>query len=116
MKKILSLILFLSLTFGAFAKDIDGTWKTSIQGPEGDFELTYVFKTKDGKLTGAIQTPFGNTEITNTKLNNKEFSFEVAFNEMVIKYNCKINDDGTITAKVTGTPMGDTEQILKRKD
>jgi hypothetical protein len=115
MKKLLPLILFLFVVSSTFAKDIDGTWKASIQGPEGEFELTYVFKVVGDKLTGVMQTPFGDTELSNTKFNNKEFSFDIAFNDMVIKYNCKINDDGTITAKVSGTPMGDNEMILKRK-
>jgi hypothetical protein len=114
MKKILPVILLLFIAATASAKGIEGTWKAKIQGPDGEMELTYVFKMTDGKLTGVLQSSFGDVEITNTKVNGKEFSFDIVFNEMTIKYNCTLTDDNTITAKVTGSPMGDTERILKR--
>lgn len=114
MKKLLPLLLILFVVTNAFANEIEGTWKTKIQGPEGDIELTYVFKMDNEKLTGVIQSSFGDTQITNTKINGKEFSFDISFNDMTIKYHCTLNEDNTITAKVTGTPMGDAELLLKR--
>jgi hypothetical protein len=115
MKKFLPVVLFMLIASSAFAKGIEGTWKTKIQGPEGDMELTFVFKMEGGKLTGVVQSPNGDMQITNTKVNGKEFSFDVSFNEMTIVHNCILKEDDTITMKVTGTPMGDTEMILKRQ-
>ena len=115
MKKILPAILFLLVASSGYAKGIEGTWKTKIQGPEGDMELVFVFKMAGGKLTGTVQSPNGDMEITNVIVNGKEFSFDVSFNDMTIKHNCTLKEDDTITMKVTGTPMGDTELILKRQ-
>jgi hypothetical protein len=115
MKKILPVILFLLVASGAYAKGIEGTWIAKMQGPDGDMELTFVFKMEGGKLTGVVKSPNGDMEITNTKINGKEFSFDVSFNEMTIKHNCTLNEDDTISMKAGGTPMGDMEMILKRQ-
>ena len=115
MKKFLPVVLFLLIASTGFAKGIDGTWKAEIQGPDGSFELTFVFKMVDGKLTGTVQSPNGDIAITNTKVNGKEFSFDVSFNDMTIKHDCILKEDDTIAMKVKGAPMGDSDVILKRK-
>jgi len=115
MKKILAVVMLLLVASGAYASGIEGTWKSKIQGPDGDMELTFVFKMTDGKLSGVVQSPNGDTEITNTKVNGKEFSFDVSFGDMTIKHDCTIQDDDTISMKVSGTPMGDTVMTLKRQ-
>jgi hypothetical protein len=113
MKKIFSVILVLLAASGAYASGIEGTWKAKM--PEGDMELTFVFKMTDGKLTGVVQSPNGDMPISNVKVNGKEFSFDVSFNEMTIQHNCILQEDDTISMKATGTPMGDMALILKRQ-
>ena len=49
MKKVLPVILLLLIATSSFATGIEGTWNTKIQGPDGDMELTFVFK-MDGQL------------------------------------------------------------------
>jgi|SRR5690606_8661281 len=115
MKKILPLILFVLIATTSFAKGIEGTWTANIQGQNGDMELTFVFKLTDGKLTGVVKSPNGDMEITNTQVNGKEFSFDVSFGDMTIKHKCTLNDDDTINMKVEGTPMGNSDMILKRQ-
>ena len=116
MKKILSVVILLLVASSAtYANGIEGTWKAKMSGPDGDMELTFVFKMTDGKLSGVVRTPNGDTEITNTKVNGKEFSFDVSFNDMTIKHQCTLQQDDTINMKATGTPMGDTALTLKRE-
>ena len=115
MKKILPVILFLLMASSCFATGIEGTWKTKMQGQGGDMELTFVFKMVGEKLTGTIKSPNGDIEITNAKIEGKEFSFDVSFNDMTIKHKCTLKDDDTISMKVEGSPMGDSEMILKRQ-
>jgi len=115
MKKIFPVILFLLVASAAFGKGIDGTWKTSMQGPDGAMELTFVFKMVDGKLTGTVKSPNGDLEIINTKVDGKQFSFDVSFGDMTIKHDCTLKEDDTILMNVKGTPMGDSEMILKRQ-
>ncbi len=116
MKKILPLILFLFVAATCFAGGIEGTWKAKMQGGDaGEMELTFVFKMVDNKLTGTIKTPNGDMEITNTKVDGKDFSFDVSFNDSKITHKCKLNDDDTISLKVEGSPMGDMQMTLKRQ-
>ena len=116
MKRILSVIILLLVASGvSYASGIDGTWAAKMQGPNGDMELTFVFKMTDGKLSGVVRTPNGDTEITNTKINGKEFSFDVSFNGMTIKHDCALQEDDTISMKAIGTPAGDMILILKRQ-
>lgn len=115
MKRILPLVLLLFMTASCFATGIEGTWKGKMQGGNGDMELTFVFKMDGEKLTGTVKTQNGDIEISNTKVNGNEFSFDVSFNDTTIKHKCKLNDDDTITMKAEGTPMGDMDLILKRQ-
>ena len=115
MKRILPVIMVLLLTSSVYANGIEGTWKGKIQGPNGDMELTFVFKMTGGKLSGVVRPPNGDTEITDAKVNAKEFSFDVSIDDMTIKHNCTLQEDDTISMKATGTPMGDMAMILKRQ-
>ena len=107
--------MFLLMASSCFATGIEGTWKSKMQGGDGDMELTFVFKMVGEKLTGVIKSANGDMEITNTKINGKEFSFEVSFNDTTIKHNGTLKEDDTISLKVVGSPMGDMEMILKRQ-
>lgn len=115
MKKILSVILFFLMTSSCFATGIEGTWKAKMQGPNGDMELTFVFKMAGEKLTGTVKSPNGDIEITNTNVNGKEFSFDVSFNDMTIKHKGTLKEDDTISLRIEGGPNGDSEMILKRQ-
>ena len=116
MKRILSVIILLLVALGvSYAGGVEGTWKAKMQGPNGDMELTFVFKMTGGKLSGVVRPPNGDTEITDAKVNAKEFSFDVSIDEMTIKHNCTLQEDDTISMKATGTPMGDMAMILKRQ-
>lgn len=115
MKKTLTVILFLLMASGCFATGIEGTWKAKMQGPDGDMELTFVFKMVGEKLTGTMKAPNGDLEITNTKIDGKEFSFDISFNGMTINHKGTLKEDDTISLKIEGAPMGDSEMILKRE-
>jgi len=115
MKKILPVILFFLMASSCFATGIEGTWKALIQSSDGDMELTFVFKMDGEKLTGTMTSFNGDLEITNTKIEGKDFSFDISFNDMTIIHNCTLKEDDTISMKVVGAPMGDMEMLLKRQ-
>jgi hypothetical protein len=113
MKKFLSVIVLLLAVSSVYAQGIDGTWVGS--APNGEMTLTFVFKVTDGKLTGVVKTPNGDSEIINTKIDGKKFSFDVSFNDMTIKHDCVLQEDNTINMKASGTPMGEMAMVLKRQ-
>jgi hypothetical protein len=62
----------------AFAADITGTWKGSIQTPGGAFENTLVLKADGAKLTGTLQGgPGGVQQIEEGKIDGDKVSFVV---------------------------------------
>lgn len=116
MKKILSVFVFVLIASYGFAAGIDGNWIANMKGPDGsEMAMTFVFKMDGDKLTGVVKSPNGDMPISNTKIEGKVFSFDVSFNDMTITHNCTLKEDDTISMKVVGTPMGDSEMILKRE-
>lgn len=116
MKTILSVFLCLMISIAGFAASIDGTWVGNVKGQDGnEIPITYVFKMDGEKLTGFVKSPAGEIEITNSKVEDKVFTFDISFNEMVMKHQCTLKEDDTISLKLVDSPMGDAELILKRE-
>jgi hypothetical protein len=110
------LISFL-LTFCLFAlvsaSNIDGKWKGSMQGPDGDMEMLFVFNViNTDSLAGTVQSPMGEIEIINGNVKGDVFSFDVQINDMIIHHQCKVLGD-SISMKVPGMQRGDMELVLK---
>jgi hypothetical protein len=96
---------------------IAGSWKGTMKSPDGnEMEIVFVFKMTGDSLSGTVNTFNGDMPISNSKVDGKNFYFEVAFNDMVIKHNCTLKDDGTISMKASGLPSGDMELNLVRKE
>jgi hypothetical protein len=116
MKTILTVFLFLSICSSSFAEGIEGTWKANLDGPNGSMEMTFIFKMEGTKLTGRVLAMENEMPISNTAVKEKEFTFDVAVNDMTISHICTLVDNDTIKMKTTGSPMGDSEIILKRQN
>ena len=93
----------------ASAEDVTGTWKASVETPNGNFDTTFVFKVEGTKLTGStsIQT-VGENPISDGKIEGESLSFTVnaSFNGTDIKLNYK--------GKVAGSEMKMTVDIPGR--
>jgi len=62
----------------AFAADVDGTWKGSLDSPNGPVEITYVLKADGAKLTGTTSGPDGSVlPIKDGKVDGTKISFAV---------------------------------------
>jgi hypothetical protein len=89
---------------------IDGKWIGKVNGPQGEFELTFTFKVDGDTLTGKNSSSMGEIDLTNGIVNGDEFSFDVDFQGMKISHNCKYLDDNTIDMKAN---VMDQEVIMK---
>ena len=107
------MILSLCVASLSFAQDISGKWSGKMQGPNGDMEMVFNFKVNADSLTGTAESPMGSLPISNGKMKDKEFSFDISFNEMTITHQCKILAD-SIVMKVVGMGGDSPEIILKR--
>jgi hypothetical protein len=73
MRKLVFLLAALSLT--AFAADVTGNWKASLETPNGSMEFTYVLKADGNTVTGTIQSQMGDMKIDEGKLDGEKISF-----------------------------------------
>ena len=86
------------LALRSFAGDPTGTWKWSVNGPDGTpLETTLKLELKDGKLTGLYSNQFGDAQIRNATFNDEVVAFEVERaldgNKFVIKGHGKLDGD-----------------------
>lgn len=110
MKTSISILMLLVFCFTINAQTLDGKWKGKMGTPDGDFELTFTFKTDETSLSGDVSSPMGTLTIENGKANGNEFSFDVNFNGQVISHSGKL--DGNIIK--LSMPMMDEPMELNR--
>jgi hypothetical protein len=94
------LVLFAAFALTASAADVAGTWKASMETPNGTMENTFVFKVDGAKLTGTLSSEMmGSQPISDGKIDGDNLSFAVKmdFNGNAFELNYK--------AKVTGNEM-----------
>jgi hypothetical protein len=113
------LFLIAALVTTASAADVAGTWKASIETPNGTFESTFVFKVDAGKLTGTVNSAqMGEAAITEGKLDQDDISFAIVQNfngnEFKISYKGKVSgNEMKLTIQVPN--MDQTFEITAKK-
>ena len=99
MKTSITVLLLLVLALTANAQKLDGKWKGTMSGPNGDFELTFTFKVVGDSLDGNVTSQMGNLPLENGKINGNDFSFDVNVNGQVFS-NSGILEGDTVKLKV----------------
>ena len=108
---LLGIVILLSAAV-SLAADLNGRWEGSMSTPNGDFSLVFNFKVQGNTLTGTVETPNGNADITDGKVDGNKFSFKTHAGDAEINHEGTLSGD-TIQLKVNG-PWGDSEMDLKR--
>jgi hypothetical protein len=89
--------------------EITGRWLSKFEVPNGEpMELTFTFKVDGEKLTGKVESPMGEIELTNGKVKGDEFSFDVDVGGNTIGHDCKISGD-EIKMKIKGFGGDDSQ-------
>jgi hypothetical protein len=97
-------ILMLTVIGIAFAADINGKWKGTLQAGDMTVEQNFAFKVDGGKITGTMSDQFiGETKITEGVLKGDDISFTVA---------AKTEQMGDVTLKFSGKVTGADEMKL----
>lgn len=119
------LVLMALFAMSASAADVAGTWKGTMSGgPQGDMEITFVFKAAGPALTGTVSNPMGGepNPISEGKIDGDSLSFVVAVdfggNSMKINYKGKVTgNDMKLTMTFPGFGGGDpmTMEIAAKK-
>jgi hypothetical protein len=109
MKRLLALMALFAVV--ALAAGVEGTWKATAEGPNGQMQRTFVFKVDGTKLTGETTSEMlGKSTIENGKVDGDNISFTIKAkfqdNEMTIQYKGQVKgDDLTLTST-----LGDSGQ------
>ena len=89
------LVLFAVFAFTASAADVTGTWKASLETPNGTFETTFTFKVDGARLTGKVASQMGESDISDGKTDGDDLSFNVVRNfqgnEVKLSYKGKVS-------------------------
>ena len=78
---------------------VDGNWNGTRETPNGALELNYTFKVEGSTLKGTLKTQFGEVPVDNGKIDGKNFSFSISFNEMTISNTGELINENEILIK-----------------
>ena len=89
-------VLMALAAVAGFAAEVAGTWKASVETPNGSFENTFVFKVDGSKLTGTSSNQMmGETAISDGKVEGDDVTFNVVVsrdgNEFKLAYKGKVS-------------------------
>ncbi|MGE5798109.1 MAG: hypothetical protein ACM34N_15095 [Ignavibacteria bacterium] len=113
MKAFITFLLLLVLSIAGKAQKLDGSWKGTMTGPNGDFELLFTFKVDADSLSGNVTSEMGSIPLEKGKVNGNEFSFAVNVNGQIIS-NTGILDGDTI--KLIAPMMDKTMELSRVKE
>jgi hypothetical protein len=100
MKIFAAALLILLGSMVAYAQKLDGTWKGSRSGPNGDFELTFTFKVMGDSLGGDVTSQMGSLPLENGKIHGNEFSYDINLNGQMFSSTGVLDCD---TVKISGS-------------
>jgi hypothetical protein len=108
-------LLLAALASSALALDMNGKWKGTMTTPNGDLEVTMLFKVEGEKLTGTIGNSFGEEQITEGVIKGDDVSFIVMAGggQFKIIYTGKVTGED-IKFKVKIGDFGDSDMTVKR--
>jgi hypothetical protein len=115
---VLSLILMLALSNAAFAADINGKWKATMEGQAGSTEINFAFKVDGEKITGTVSSErMGELQISEGAIKGDDVSFAIALESQAgaMKITCKGTVAGDeVKLNMQFGEMGGRELTLKR--
>lgn len=113
MKKSATLLSFLLVfVMVCLAADLTGTYKGSIIFQERPLELTYKLKAEGEKLSGSIDTEYGEVPLFDGKINGSDFSYKIDIGNGPLEAKGKFMGDSIeITSNYAGTEV---KNVFKR--
>jgi hypothetical protein len=117
MKKLILALAMFALAIPALAADATGKWSATIQGPQGDFTMTFDLKAEGETLTGTTGNDFtGEVAIAHGKVAGDTITFDVTFefggNSATFHYKGEV---AAAAIEFTRTADGDGPWAAERK-
>jgi hypothetical protein len=114
-RAIASTVVALLLCLTATAADLNGKWKGSMQGPDGDLEINFDFHVDGDKLTGTVTNRFGEEQITEGTVKGDAVSFIILAGggQFKITYKGTVSGEDIKFHVIIGD-MGEGDLVAKR--
>ncbi|WP_158826509.1 hypothetical protein [Mucilaginibacter lacusdianchii] len=84
------------ILFWLITIDVSGKWVGKVDYNGTDVPLTYDFKTEGAKLTGNITTPYGESQISDGKVDKDVITFNTQLNGTTIPQTGKVYQDSIV--------------------
>jgi hypothetical protein len=97
----------------AFAADVTGSWKGSMETPMGTIENTFVLKADGANLSGSIQSQMGELKIEKGKIDGDKITFSASMEMGTLTYSGVVNGD-EIKLTITFGDMPGMDMLVKR--
>ena len=111
-KTLLSIASLLLFVLVCLAADLTGTYRGSVTFQERQLELTYKLKAEGEKLTGSINTEYGELPLFDGKVNGTDFSYKIDIGNGPMEAQGKFMGDSImITSNYAGTEV---KNVFKR--
>lgn len=115
-KAIVIVTAVLGLAFAALgAEEAAGTWKATLETPNGAQENTFVLKVDAGRITGTVSGGMlGTVQISEGKVDGDKISFSINSDFGVIRYSGTIKGDDMKLTLVAGDGQFTLDLSAKR--
>jgi hypothetical protein len=81
----------------AVAGGVDGTWRGTVDTPNGSITRTFLFKTDGNRLTGETSSQMGKSTIADGKIDGDTITFTISIkfqdNDLKLHYKGKVSGD-----------------------
>ena len=91
--RIATLLMTLVMAAAAFAADIAGKWKATVEGPNGSMEITFDFKVDGNKISGKAISEMGEMPITEGTIDGDKISFTVETDQFKVVHKGTVSGD-----------------------
>ncbi|MGJ5816453.1 hypothetical protein [Paludibaculum fermentans] len=91
--RIKAVILMLTMALSAFAADVAGKWKATMEGPNGSMQLTFDLKVDGNKITGKATGDMGEMKITDGTIDGDRISFAIETEQMKVVHKGTVSGD-----------------------
>ncbi|QOY90538.1 hypothetical protein [Paludibaculum fermentans] len=91
--RITAVILMLTMAVSAFAADVAGKWKATMEGPNGSMQLTFDLKVDGNKITGKASGEMGEMKITDGTIDGDRISFAIETDQMKVVHKGTVSGD-----------------------
>ena len=108
-KTLISTVLLFVFVLACYAADLTGTWKGTVNYQGNDLELTYKLKADGEKLSGTINSTYGEIPLSDGKITGTDFSYKIDIGSGPVESTGKYYTDSiVITSKLEGAEIKST--------